>query len=322
MTDDPQLPEQKDKSRRTEAEWTFSFEQLEQFGESVAGWLNQLGIGADADLQHTTLSEPLGACEQARVRLDLTVGRAMIGALPEDSPNLIEIDVVSIGAVEMTASTENSTKSVRLRQKRTSGGDFFKPVKDAVDVVARNNELKWVVRLSPRVALTLDVDASLTVDQFDLTGLKLKQFKMDGSTGHTVVRFPAQPFTANIEGGVGVLDLHIPDTAKTTLNLDAGAGATNLFIGAAGVKATIEGGVGNCTIHVPADAALRVRADSGLGNIVVPETSRSVEFESEFISESGLWETEGFEFAPEKIDIRYEGGVGSLIVQATPPSEG
>ena len=109
MTDDQQPTQPpKNDGRRTETEWTFSFEQLEQFGESVAGWLHQLGIGADADLQHNTLSEPLNGCEQARVRLDLTVGRATIGALPADSPNLIEVDVVSIGAVEMAATTEGA----------------------------------------------------------------------------------------------------------------------------------------------------------------------------------------------------------------------
>jgi hypothetical protein len=114
---------------------------------------------------------------------------------------------------------------------------------------------------------------------------------------------------------VGVLDLHIPDESKITLGLDAGAGATNIFAGDAALKANIDGGVGNCTITVPDAAALRVQADSGLGNIMVPETAKPVEFESEFISESGLWETDSFELAAKKIDIRYEGGVGSLIVK-------
>ena len=128
-------------------------------------------------------------------------------------------------------------------------------MKDAVDAVARNNELRWDVRLSPNVPLSIEIGASLTVDQFDFTELTLNRLSMDGGTGHTVVRLPARAMSADVEGGVGVLDLHIPDESKITLGLDAGAGATNIFAGDAALKANIDGGVGNCTITVPDTAA-------------------------------------------------------------------
>lgn len=322
MTDDQQ---KEPESRRSEVEWTFAFDQLEQFGENIAGWLTQLGIGADADLQQTNLTEPRGTAKRGRVRLDMTIGKAMLHALPAGSENLIEVDVVSVGAVEMSATTEGEAKSVRLRQKRSSHEDFFKPMKDAVDSVARIDQLQWDVRLSPDVPLSVQISAGLTIDEFDFTGLQLSKLKMDGGTGRTVVTLPAGVSNAEIEGGVGILDLHIPDDAKSTLEMDLSAGATNVYIGKADVKAEIEGGVGNCTVIVPADAAVRLRADSGLGNIVVPETLKPVEFESEFISESGIWETAGYVFAVNKIDLRYEGGVGSLIIQfaddGTPTAE-
>ncbi|MEL6273073.1 MAG: hypothetical protein AAFR22_24925, partial [Chloroflexota bacterium] len=208
---------------------------------------------------------------------------------------------------------------VRLRQKRftapTAVDDLFKPVKDAVDTVARIDQLNWDIRLNPEIPLQLTVSAGLTIDHFDFTGLNLAKLRMDGGTGYCVVKMPAGVCNATIEGSVGVFDMTIPNGAKLTLAMDNGAGATNVFIGDATVKAEIEGGVGACKIFIPEDAAVRLRADSGLGNIIVPETLKEVEFESEFISESGRWETPGFEFAANKIDLRYEGGVGSLTIE-------
>lgn len=312
MSDQPDNTPQKNKN--TEPEWTFSFE---TFGESIAQLMSQLGIGADADLQKVELQESIGHAERANIRLDLTVGRVIVTALPSDSPNLIEADVVSIGAVEMVTSTAGDTKSVRLRQKRNSGDDLLKPMKDAVDTVAHNPELEWVIRLSPNLPITLDIHAPLTLNQFDLQALNIPQLSMDSGAGKTDIILPTGVTKAKIDGGVGILDVTILDDSKTTLDLDIGAGATYLHIGYANLKAQIDGGVGNCEVNIPHDAAFRVRADSGLGNIVVPERAEPVKFESEFISESGLWESASYEFSAQKIDLRYEGGVGSLIVEET-----
>jgi hypothetical protein len=309
MTDNPQPGKQPPKQ---ETEWTFSFE---NFGESIAQVLNQFGIGADADLRETTFVEPLADASRATVRLDLTIGHVKIEALPADSDKLIEAEVTSIGAVEMVTATEGDAKSVRLRQKRTTDADLFKPVKDAVDAVAHNPELQWTVRLSPRLPIRLIVNAGLTLDTFDLSGLNLQRLSVDSGTGTTKVTFPAGVTVAEVEGGVGVLEMTVPDGANTTLNLDIGAGSTVLHVGDANLRAEIEGGVGNCEVSIPAGAALRVRGESGLGNIDVPHRAEAVQFESEFISESGTWQTADFAFAQQKIDIRYDGGVGSLIIR-------
>lgn len=308
MTDNTPTPEKNAQNQ----EWSFSFEAL---GEGIASLLNQLGIGADADLQHTDFVEPLGDAPRAKIHLELTVGHVTLEALPPDSPNLIEASVTSIGAVEMLVSMDGEAKSVRLRQKRTNTEDPFKPVKDAVDTAAHNTELKWHIRLTPNLPLTLEVNTALTLNQLDLSALNITRLKMDGGTGETSITLPTVPVAAYIDSGVGILTLTVPPQAKTTLELNIGAGATALHIGeAATIKAEIEGGVGNCDIYIPQDAALRLRADSGLGNIDVPERLESVSFESEFISESGTWQTADYEHADHKLDIQYEGGVGSLII--------
>jgi hypothetical protein len=300
------------RKRRPEDELTEAFE---AFGENIAQWMNQLGIGTDADLQAITLVEPLKDVSRAHVRLDLTVGKVSIKALPPDNDNLIEAHVTAIGAVEMISTTEGDAKTVRLRQKRNAEMDLFKPMKDAVDTVAHNTELQWNIALSPRIPIHLTINAGLTKDTFDLAELNVPRLVMDGGTGRTELTFPNGVCNANVDGGVGILDMTVPSTSRTTLNLNIGAGTTLVDVYSPFFRAEIEGGVGNCEVEIPTGAALRVRGESGLGNIEVPEAAQSVQFESEFISESGIWETQGFEFAGDKIDIRYDGGVGSLIVR-------
>jgi hypothetical protein len=308
MPDNPNHNDQQDKH----PEWFFVFE---TFGENVSQWMSQMGIGTDADLQVTHLSAPLASADAARIRLDLTIGRATIGALPPDSDHLIEMDVTSIGAVEMLTTTENGSQSVRVRQKRSTR-DLLKPVKDVVDAVAHNTELQWDIRLSPRLPLNLLIHAGLTVDDFDLSALTVPQLTLDGGAGRTVITLPAGTCKAEIDGGVGLLDIGVPAGAHATLNTKLGAGATHLRIGpAAAVRADIIGGVGNCEIDIPPDAALRVQGESGLGNFDVPPRAKPVTYETEFVSESGTWQTDEYTFAEQQIDIRYEGGVGSLIIR-------
>lgn len=306
-------------NRAPDTEWTFSFEMLETLGENVAQIMQELGIGEDADLQTHYLhaDAPTASTDRAKVRIDFTVGYASITALPKGSDQLLEADVVSIGAVELLKTHENGTPSLHLRQKRRTNDDLLKPVKDAVDTVARSPELRWDVRLSPELLLEIMINAGVTVDHLDLTGLKVPRLTFNGGTGKTDIHLPAMATHAVVHGGVGVLDITVPDNAKATLDMDLGAGSTFININHANVKANIEGGVGNCLITVPEDVALRVEANSGLGNIDVPENCQPVELESDYISESGMWQTTGFSEAPQKIDIRYEGGVGSLIVRTT-----
>ncbi|MFZ4813282.1 MAG: hypothetical protein ACOYL5_02010 [Phototrophicaceae bacterium] len=297
-------------------EWSFDFA---AFGESLAQLLTQLGIGNDADLQSANLSEPLGESTRAKIRLDFTVGYAVITALPLDSPNLIEARLTSIGAVEMQVSTEADGKSVWVRQKRSSAEDPFKTVKDAVDTVAHNPVLRWEIALSQRIPLTLEVNGGFTLNHFDLSLLNVPRLRVYCGAGQSTLQLPAIVVNAVVEGGVGITDIHITNGAKVTLHLDAGAGAATLHVGQADLKAEIDGGIGNLIVNIPVSIALRVQGDSGLGNIIVPERAISTVFESEFISESGIWETPNFAQASPRIEVRYEGGVGSLIVQELVP---
>jgi len=70
------------------------------------------------------------------------------------------------------------------------------------------------------------------------------------------------------------------------------------------------------TLGSPAfSAAVRIKGDSGLGGIHVPSHFMRVKKGDDFISQSGVWETEGFAVAARQIIIHYSGGIGGLKVE-------
>ncbi len=301
------------RKKKYETEWSFSFE---QFGENIARLMTQLGVGADATVNTVHLHEPLGDTQRANIRLDFTIGHTSIDALADDNPYVIEADITSVGRVEMNTQRTGDRLTARLRQTRTESDNPFQPVIEAVDTFAHQDELSWAIRLTPNIPIELAISSGLTTNMIDLSRLDVPKLKVTGGAGNTVVLLPSIGGNALINGGVGTLAVTVSGGHKNVLRLESGAGNSYVdVLPGAGVEATIEGGVGNCTVTVPKGAALRISAESGLGNIVVPSAAAPVSIESEFISESGVWQTPDFNTALHKIDIRYEGGVGSLIVE-------
>src|SRR5690606_36337675 len=110
--------------------------------------------------------------------------------------------------------------------------------------------------------------------------------------------------------------INVPSGADVDLNISSGAGEINLDIAdGAVVRARIRGGVGQTNVHVPADAAVRLEAKTGIGSINTKNALRRVRGGGDFLSNSGVWETDGFESAANQITIRFEGGVGELNVR-------
>ncbi len=55
---------------------------------------------------------------------------------------------------------------------------------------------------------------------------------------------------------------------------------------------------------------------TGVGEINLPESYARVSGDSEkFVGESGVWETNNFNNADQKITIEFEGGVGGLTIR-------
>lgn len=288
---------------------------IEEFGENIAQIMSQMGIGHDADLHTQFFEVPLRRVEKAHIRLDPSVGHVKISALPPHSRNLLYAEVCTIGRAEVLSTTDHQATTLQLRQRRTHYVDILQPVKDVVDTVAHNHELMWNIQLSPNLPITLDIRAGFTLDVIDLQGLNVAKLLLDCGSGATTLTFAPATIEAQIKSGMGQTSLYLPDKARVDLVMENGAGLTEIFCQRASLYAHIMGGVGNCEITLPSEHPFRIQGESGLGNIIVPERVNPLTLETDFISESGTWKTHDYEQAFSKVDIRFDGGVGSLIVQ-------
>ncbi len=270
-------------------EWSFSFEDL---GANISKQLRKMGIG-DQEAKTEQFSAPLEDAASAHVELDLTVGQVKVSALPQ-SENLLEATVTYIGEMEFSVSGQLD-KKVHLGQKNTGPG-FTGPLKDAVSMVVNRPDLRWDVGLTPRIPLLLNIDAGLGQTDLDLSGIQLAGLELDGGVGEIrLVLPPAEKrYTAEIDCGVGAIRVTVLPGAALNLDVDAGVGSTSIV--------------------VPQGAAVRVKAESGLGGIDLPAHFKRVKGGDDFITKSGVWETEGYALATQQISIEYSGGVGGLKV--------
>jgi amino acid transporter len=97
--------------------------------------------------------------------------------------------------------------------------------------------------------------------------------------------------------GVGRMELTVP--ASVSLN------------------ARVKGGIGETLINLPLDAAVRLEANNGIGDVNVGSRFHRVGgHNSDWgLGKNGVWETANFATAIQKINIRYEGGIGQLTVR-------
>lgn len=282
------MSEIKDKKRTTE--WSFSFEQI---GESISQFFGSLK-GGDGELKVEQFNVPLDDATSAVVELGMAIGQVDIYALT-DSENLMEAEVAHVGEMEFEVSGA-AEKKVKLQHKRQKGV-ISVPFKEAIGAISSRDDLRWKVGLAPQIPLRLELNAGVGASHLDLSGLNLVDLELDAGVGEIHLTLPATEasYKASVDSGVGSTVITIAENAALTLSVD--------------------GGVGSTVITIPEGAAVRVQGDSGLGGIQVPDHFIRVRKDDDFVSKSGVWETEGFAVASRQIVIKYDGGVGGLRVK-------
>jgi hypothetical protein len=278
------MDEQKSKSK---VEWSFSFGEL---GDSIGQSLRQLGVQEEVKTAH--FSEPVGGASSATVRLDFAAGKMIVHPLT-DSDNLIEADVRYFGEMEFNVSGEGD-KSVRLGQKTLPS--VLAPIKDLLGTIRNHDDLRWDIGLSQNILLDLNIHAGVGVAKLDLSDLQLKRLKIDNGVGETQLTLPVMPTVYNVEinSGVGETTINVPDGAV--------------------VHMKVNGGVGSVKIRLPESAAARVDVQGGIGSSKLPSRFTRVKGGSDFMGNSGIWETAGFALSSQQVTISYHGGVGELKI--------
>lgn len=299
------MDEQKEK--RT-VEWSFSFEKL---GDQISDFVKSAtsGDGEDTEIKQGQFSSPLEGAASASVRVDLSVGEAIVSALSPESTNLLEADLTYVGEIELTATGE-AERVVRLSEK----ADASDWVRKASGWFNKRQPLRWDVALTPTIPLQLDLHSGAGRSNFDLSALRLTGLNISSGAGEVIVNFPAGKYAAKISGGVGRSMLTVPEGAVVDLNLSSGAGEVNLDLAlGASVNAKIDGGVGACNVRVPQGAAVRLEARTGIGSINAGAMLQRVSSSgNDFWDKGGTWETANFEDAERQIVIRFNGGIGAF----------
>jgi len=271
-----------------------------------------LGFGTDAELSTERFSEPVGGTTSARIALDLARYGTTVDGLAS-SGTLIDAELDTLGSIEFEVSG-SSEKAISLRERADSGFRFTLP--DLLNELA--SDTSWEIHLNPAVPLDLNVDVASGSAALNLDNLTLTKLVVDGGSGSTAVTLPAgnSRYDAFFDGGSGSFTVAISDNAKLDATLDVGSGSFTLAIGdAADVSVEISGGSGRIRIEVPQQAAVRLLIrGGGSGSVSVPRRFNLVDDRGDNDSDTGIWETAGFDGAEHQIEIVFDPGSGSFDI--------
>lgn len=243
-------------------------------GDSRAFWLDR------RELKRVTIEYPLGSVREARAVLDLGSWSTHVMALV-DSSNLIEGEIESYGQLRFDAAAQGRRATVELSERSSSSGRWL-----WFDI----RDPQWEIALSPDVLLDLELDCGSGSGSFDLEGLQLRNLQVDGGSGSVHLILPAaRNMEIGLDVGSGVLELVLPQRGSADV--------------------TIDGGSGSLRIELPRGMEARVELESGSGSFHPNGDLRLVEGER---SGDGVWETEGYGRAENRMEIRIRQSSGSV----------
>jgi len=273
--------------KQYETEWSFSFDKV---AEQISNTVNQAvnAFKDDEPVQMMSVSEELRGATSAQVTLGFAAGESIVKAL-NASDNLLEADITYYGEVEFEVSGE-AERVIKLAQTDVRMGRMVKNNK--------RNQVRWEVRLSPDVPISLHITAPIGTSNIDLSELQITELTYKGGVGehHLNLAQSPTPYHARIDTGVG--ESHITVPQNTSVNLQ------------------VRGGIGETIIFVPQEVAIHLTASHGLGEITVPDGLERLSGRGGFVGKTGVWQSAGYADATQKITIHYQGGVGEFKLVA------
>lgn len=243
------------------------------------------------EIKHEHYSAAVGDATSARVKLSLPVGETTIHGI-DDSATLIDADMKFVGEMVFSAEGEPE-KVVNLHQTSASWQNWANPTNWNWDAGKR---LFSTIGLNTTVPMVLDINGGVGQSHIDLSRMKVNHLDVSGGVGEIRLTLPAKGglLDVRVEVGIGRMELTIP---------------ANI-----GLNAQVKGGIGETFINLPSDTAVRLEANSGIGDISLSSRFHRVSGHNGDwgFGKSGVWETENFAAAAQKITIHYDGGIGQL----------
>ena len=175
--------------------------------------------GGAATSTTETVRLPITAA-RAEIQLVTSVGRLEIG--PGNSGQLLDgtLDLNRNEKLERTLSTRGDTQVVRLAVRSRNIINFG---------TLNQGDVRWLVKLSPKVPLTLKVETGVGESTLDLSGLKVTNLNLKGGVGKATVILPASAVvTANIESDVGEITVRLPRGMQARIQATSDIGSVRL----------------------------------------------------------------------------------------------
>jgi hypothetical protein len=179
------------------------------------------------------------------------------------------------------------------------------------------DDCRWRVSLSRDYVWDIELDAGVTDGKIDLSGLPIESLGIDQGVSDCKIIFsepnPTEMRRLSFDGGVGecrIIGLGYANVRD--VEIDGGTG--ELVLNYDGFQrmsqtASIDMGVGSVTIEIPRGVPVRFESDdSWLNSIKAP-----MEFFDEV--DDGVYETDSFEDADYRLDIKLDVGIGSAKIK-------
>jgi hypothetical protein len=109
-----------------------------------------------------------------------------------------------------------------------------------------------------------------------------------------------------VDLGLGKAEVDLRQLLPEEARVDVGLGEAWVALPEHGGEVTVDVGIGQLTIELPATVGVHIRADTGIGTTVIPP---------DFVRRDGGYYSPGYEQAVEKIELKLNIGIGTLIVR-------
>lgn len=174
------------------------------FGTSFAG----------AKLAMDNFDRPLSGVKQADVSIQPLIGNLSLTSL-SDSNNLIEAKVERLQG-----------ENIQPNYREQDGEGFFDLSSSGGTIIfptGPGSEPSWDLRLTSQVPLNLKVKMIIGKSSVEAQNLKLSGLSTSLVIGETVVYLPIKGnFNAKIEGVIGSITIHVPESMEIQINSDVG----------------------------------------------------------------------------------------------------
>lgn len=218
-----------------------------------------LGLGATPAETHSVQYQ-LGEAETAAVTLAPAVARMRLGALPQESDDLLAGEVAT-GRNESLERTfqPGPGASLRLASQRAGGTFWFG---------GGGGSRSWDLALTSRVPVDLTLDTGVGETVADLRGVTLTALDLDAGVGSVRLTLPeAGGFDATVDAGVGEVMVRVPEDLTVRVGVDAGIGSAQVLgdFERDGEEWVTPG-------FAASDEAVDLRVNGGVGEVTVERT--------------------------------------------------